>query len=473
MQRDASSCHGRLGAARGARQPAPLHSPPVKLVVLREAARGERRVAVIPPSVPSLTAAGVEVAVETGAGRGALWSDHAYLEAGATVAPAGELLRDADVVTSIRLPSPALLGELRPGATYVGLWSPGAEPEAIRALLAVGASSFSLELLPRITRAQSMDVLSSQATVAGYHGALLAAARLGRFFPMLMTAAGTIPPAKVFVLGAGVAGLQAIATARRLGAVVTGHDVRAAAGGEVESLGARFVGLPAADLAEGEGGYAAAQPEEQLRRQREAIADSVAGSDAVITTAAIPGRRAPVVLTEAMLARLAPGSLVVDLAADSGGNTEVTKPGEEVHVGGATVLGVTNPPGSMPVHASQLYSRNVTTFLVSLVRGGALVEELEDEILESTCVTWKGQLRQQRFAPTAGGEGSRGGAGGSTQGPTAAGGAHAGAVSATRPEAAHGTEPEAAHGTEPGAVRGTEPGATGGTGPGALDGSDR
>lgn len=363
--------------------------PPMRLAVPKEP-HNERRVALVPASVPNLVKAGFEVAVEPGAGEAAGFSDDLYAEQGANLVP--EPWGGASVMVGVRAPVPGRMASLARGAVAVGLFSPGSDLEVVREAAASGAALFSLELLPRITRAQSMDALSSQATVTGYWGTLLAASRLPRFFPMLMTAAGTIPPAKVFVLGAGVAGLQAVATARRLGAVVTAHDVRPAAKGEVESLGARFVELPPAEVVQGQGGYAAEQPADVQRRQREVLAPVVADSDVVIATAAIPGRRSPVVLTAAMVLSMRRGSVVVDLAADGGGNTELTQVGKEVKDGGVVVIGVPNPPGAMPMHASQLYSRNIATFVSALVRDGALAPDLDDEIVAGTCVVMGGQV---------------------------------------------------------------------------------
>lgn len=345
----------------------------------------------------ALVEAGFTVVVEPGAGVAAGHSDREYEAAGAVVEEAP--WRDADLLASVRAPRPEWIESQRPGAVAVGLFSPMAQLETVAAAQRCGVSLFSLELLPRITRAQSMDALSSQATVTGYWGTLVAATRLPRFFPMLMTAAGTIPPAKVLVIGAGVAGLQAIATARRLGAAVTGHDLRPASKTEVESLGAKFLALDSGEVAQGSGGYAAAQPEEVQRRQREVLTPVVGAADVVITTAAIPGRRAPMILTSDMVRSMRPGSVVVDLAADSGGNCELTQLGKEVRIpDGAVVIGVRNPPGGMPMHASQLYSRNVVTFATAVVSEGKLAVDLGDEVLAASCVTSGGEVRHE---PTA------------------------------------------------------------------------
>ncbi|MDA8392782.1 MAG: NAD(P) transhydrogenase subunit alpha [Actinomycetota bacterium] len=366
----------------------------MRLAVPKEP-QNERRVALVPASVPPLVKAGFEVAVEPGCGEAAGFPDDLYADQGAVVA--AEPWAGASVMVGVRAPLPGRMGSLAPGALAVSLFSPASELAVVKEAAEAGVTLFSLELLPRITRAQSMDALSSQATVTGYWGTLLAATRLPRFFPMLMTAAGTIPPAKVFVLGAGVAGLQAIATARRLGAVVTAHDVRPAAKGEVESLGARFVELPPTEVVQGQGGYAAEQPADVQRRQRDVVAPVVAESDVVIATAAIPGRRSPVVVTSEMVRSMKRGSVVVDLAADGGGNTELTRVGKEVRDGGVVVIGVPNPPGAMPMHASQLYSRNIATFVSALVDDGALAPDLDDEIVAGTCVAMGGQVRH---APT-------------------------------------------------------------------------
>jgi NAD(P) transhydrogenase subunit alpha len=367
-------------------------SRPVTVGLLREHAPGERRVALVPAVLGPLTEAGYRVLVEAGAGEAAGFPDPEYQSQGARIASRAEVLAEARVLAGVRAPASDVTDALRPGAVVIGQFSPVLEPELTAALARCRACAFSLELLPRITRAQSMDVLSSQATVTGYRAVLLAAAHLERFFPMLMTAAGTIPPARVFVLGAGVAGLQAVATARRLGAAVTAHDVRKAAKGEVESLGARFVELPELPVVEGKGGYAAEQPADVLARQREAIAPVVADADAVITTAAIPGRRAPLVLTAEMVAAMRPGSVVVDIAADSGGNCELTVAGKQVTRNHVTVIGLSNPASGMAQHASQLFARNMATFLLALLRDGELEPDFGDELIAETCVTREGDV---------------------------------------------------------------------------------
>jgi len=291
----------------------------------------------------------------------------------------------------VQPPSQDEVGALKSGAILISFLQPSAHADVVKALAAQNVTAFSLELVPRISRAQSMDALSSQAGVAGYKAVLIAANRLGKFFPLLITAAGTVTPSRVLVLGAGVAGLQAIATARRLGAVVEAYDVRPAVKDEVKSLGASFVELPL-QAQEGQGGYAAQQSEEFLRRQRELIGDHVAASDVVITTAAVPGRKAPILVTKDMVARMRPGSVIVDLAADTGGNVELTKAGEAVVSGGVTIDGPRNLASSMPVHASQLFSRNVSTLLLSLVKDGQPNIDFNDEIVKGSCLTNAGEL---------------------------------------------------------------------------------
>jgi NAD(P) transhydrogenase subunit alpha len=362
----------------------------MKVAVPAETRRGERRVAMVPEVAARL--AGMEVAVQAGAGTAAHFADDDYRERGATVVgDLASLLAGADLVAKVQPPTPEELASWPEGLTLVSFLQPLAQLEVVAALAERRATAFSLDLLPRISRAQAMDALSSQATVAGYRAALAAAERLPKFFPLLMTAAGTVPPAKVLVIGAGVAGLQAIATARRLGAQVRAYDVRAAAKEEVQSLGATFVELPL-ETQEGAGGYARAQSEEFLAKQRELLTREVAAADVLLTTAAVPGRRAPVLITTAMLEQMTPGSVVIDLAADSGGNCEATRAGEEVQVGGATVVGLSNPPSGMPTHASFLYARNVANFLALLAPEGRLEPDFGDEIVAATCVVRQGEV---------------------------------------------------------------------------------
>jgi len=298
-------------------------------------------------------------------------------------------------VLKVQAPSAAEVELMKKDAVLISFLQPATQGDIIRALAARGVTAFSLELVPRISRAQSMDALSSQASAAGYKAVLMAAGRLGKFFPMLMTAAGTIPPARVLVMGAGVAGLQAIATARRLGAVVSAYDVRPAVKEEVQSLGATFIEL-ALETQEGEGGYAREQSEEFLRKQRELIGEHVAKSDVVITTAAVPGRHAPLLVTGDMVKGMRPGSVIVDLAAETGGNVELTKAGKDVEVGGVTIIGTRNVPSTMPLHASQLYARNVANLLLHLVKDGSIVLDFEDEITKGSCVTHGGEIVNER-----------------------------------------------------------------------------
>jgi NAD(P) transhydrogenase subunit alpha len=355
---------------------------------------------VLPDVVPSLTKAGLSVAVQRGAGRHALASDEAYALAGA------DLVDDVDpaaldVVLHVRPLSPAFAARLSPGTITIGFCSPAAELDGVRALAAGGITSFAMELVPRISRAQSMDALTSQALVAGYRCVLEAAMRLPRFFPLFMTAAGTVPPAKVLVLGAGVAGLQAIATAKRLGAVVSAYDVRPASADEVRSMGGTFVHLDL-EAIEGTGGYARELSADRAVRQQELLAPHVADADVLVTTAAVPGRRAPVLVTAAMLAGMKPGSVVVDLAAESGGNVEGAVPGEDLEVGvpGGSVrlVGMRDAPSTMPVDASRLYAKNVANLLLLMTKEGAVAPDFDDEVVAGTCLTHAGQVRH---GPTA------------------------------------------------------------------------
>jgi len=349
-------------------------------------------VAVIPDVAGRLSSSGVEVVVQEGAGVAAHFPDAAYVDKGATLrAGAGEALAGADLVAKVQAPTPDEVALMPEGATVVSFLQPASQLDTVRALVQRKATAFSLDLLPRISRAQSMDALSSQATVSGYLSALAAAERLPKFFPMFMTAAGTVPPAKVLVLGAGVAGLQAIATARRLGAQVRAYDVRAAAKEEVQSLGAAFVEL-GLETQEGSGGYAREQSEEFLARQRELIGNEVAASDVVITTAAVPGRKAPILVTTAMVEGMAEGSVIVDMAADGGGNCELSEPGKDIEYHGVLVCGLTNPPSAMPTHASFLYSRNVANFLALVVVDGELRPDFDDEIVAGSCVVRAGEV---------------------------------------------------------------------------------
>ena len=366
----------------------------MKIGVPKESLAGERRVALVPEAARGLVKGGLEVGVEAGAGDSAFFSDAVYMDAGAKVTDAATAL-GSDAVLKVQPPTPEEVGRLREGAVLISFLQPATNADVVSALAKQKVSAFSLDLVPRISRAQSMDALSSQAGIAGYKSVLIAANHLPKFFPLLMTAAGTVAPARVLVMGAGVAGLQAIATSRRLGAVVEAYDVRPAVKDEVHSLGATFLELPL-EAQEGTGGYAREQSEDFLRRQRELIGDRVAASDVVITTAAIPGRKAPILVTAEMVRRMRPGSVIVDLAAETGGNCELTKPGEIIQVGGVTIDGTRNLPSTMPVHASQLYSKNVSTLLLLLVKDGALKLDFNDEIVKGACVTYDGAIVNAR-----------------------------------------------------------------------------
>jgi H+-translocating NAD(P) transhydrogenase subunit alpha len=373
----------------------------MRVGVPRETFPRETRVALIPAGVAALKKSGLDVIVESGAGEAAGFPDTAFREQGAPTASRAEVLGSSDILVQVRaLPR---TDALRAGQTVIGFADPLGSPQAVRDFAATGASLLSMELMPRITRAQSMDALSSMATIAGYKGVLLAANALPRMFPMLMTAAGTISAARVFVMGAGVAGLQAISVARRLGAKVEAYDVRPAVKEQVQSLGAKFVELPLESSdAEDKGGYAKAQDESFYRRQREMMLKVVAASDIVITTALIPGKRAPILVTREMVETMAPGSVVVDLAAERGGNCELTVPDEFVSHRGVTILGPSNPPALVPYHASQMYSKNVTTFLLHLLgkegaKQPALTLSTDDEITRETLLTQGGDVVHARI----------------------------------------------------------------------------
>jgi H+-translocating NAD(P) transhydrogenase subunit alpha len=367
----------------------------MKVGVPKETATEERRVALVPDSVGRLAAAGVEVCVEPDAGREAAFLDTAYEEAGAQIV--GDAFAEADILCKVQKPSEQEIARLREGQTLVAFLQPLTSPELVSALAERRVTAFSMDSIPRVTRAQPMDALSSQSTVAGYKAVLLAASHLGKFFPMLTTAAGTIAPARVLVLGAGVAGLQAIATARRLGAVVSAFDVRPVVKEQVESLGATFLELDV-EGAEGVGGYAVALAEDQHEREQELIARHVGESDAVITTALIPGRPAPVLITAEAVRGMRPGSVVVDIAAEAGGNCEATEPGGTVVRDGITIIGETNLAATMPIHASQMYSRNVWTLLDHLITDGELALDFDDEITRETCITHEGRILKEPVA---------------------------------------------------------------------------
>lgn len=364
----------------------------MKVAVPAEVRPGEKRVAATPDSVQRLTRAGLTVIVEAGAGRHAYVSDDELRAAGAEVR-AGDVLTGADAVLHVSPLTSDQASRLRAGCVTVGFGNPSGNAEGITALARAGASAFAVELLPRISRAQSMDALTSQALVAGYRAALVAAERLPAFLPLLMTAAGTVPPARVLVLGAGVAGLQAIATAKRLGAVVEAYDVREASADEVRSMGATFVQLEL-ETAEGEGGYAREMTADRAARQRELLAPYVAKADALITTAAIPGRPAPLLVERSAVEAMRPGSVVVDLAAETGGNVEGSRPGEEVVIGGVTVWGGQDVPSQMPFDASRLYARNVADLLQLMTADGEIAPDWDDEIVAAAWITRDGAVRE-------------------------------------------------------------------------------
>jgi NAD(P) transhydrogenase subunit alpha len=356
----------------------------MKVGVARETAPGERRVALVPETAGKLVAAGFDVVVEPNAGAAASFPDDAYREAGVTLASPW----DADVVVKVRKPDESEIAQMHDGQLLIAFLDPLADPDGIARLDARGVVAFAMESIPRITRAQPMDALSSQATVGGYKSALLAAEYLPRFFPMLMTAAGTVPPAKVLVIGAGVAGLQALATARRLGAVVTGFDVRPVVREQIESLGANWLDLGVTG-AEAEGGYARELTPEEMQAQQQALEARISEFDVVITTAAVPGRAAPKIIPASAVKAMRPGSVIMDLAAETGGNCELTEPGEVVVREDVTLVGITNLPSTMPYHASTLYSRNVQALLLHLAPEGQLNLNWDDEITAGTCVTKK------------------------------------------------------------------------------------
>ena len=370
------------------------------LGILKETAPGETRVALLPESLKALLAQGIEVAVEAGAGISAGAYDAAYQEVGAGVtADRASILAHADLLPVVNAPSAADQAMLKSGAVVIGFLRPLDAPSALATAIALHVTLFSMELVPRISRAQSMDALSSMATIAGYKAIIDAAGILPRLFPMLMTAAGTIPPARVFVIGAGVAGLQAIATARRLGAVVEAYDVRAAAGEQVRSLGAKFLDVDLGGIAtEGGGGYAAELTEEALDRGRDLITRTASHSDVIVTTAQVPGRPAPRLIRRAAIEAMRPGSVLVDLAAPAGGNCELTRPGVTQTLGGVTLMAPMNLPAEVPVHASQLYARNILNFLALIVKKDQIAVDLGDEVLAGACVAHKGSPVNPRVA---------------------------------------------------------------------------
>jgi NAD(P) transhydrogenase subunit alpha len=372
----------------------------MNIVVLRETQAGEARVALMPESVKKLVALKVSVKIESDAGLSAARTDGDYREAGAEVSEdRNDLLAAADILVVVNRPPPEDFSCLRSGAVVLGFLRPLDEPEALLPALNQGLTTFSVELIPRITRAQAMDALSSMATVAGYKAVLLGASQIPRMFPLLMTAAGTVPPARVLVLGAGVAGLQAIATARRLGAVVEGYDVRAAAGEQVRSLGATFLEVDLGGIkTEDAGGYAVELSDEAMDRGRALIAEHAKTADVIITTAQVPGRRAPLLITEVAVNGMKRGSVIIDLAGATGGNCALSKADGTVERNGVTILAPTNLPATVPVHASQLYSRNVTAFLSLLIKEGSLNIDMNDDVVGPSCVTHKGQVVNKRVA---------------------------------------------------------------------------
>lgn len=372
----------------------------MRLAVLKETGPGETRVALLPDAVKLLTAKGLQIVVESGAGVASGHTDEAYFQAGATISDdrAG-LLSSADILPVVNAPSADDQRKIKPGAVAIGFFHPLDDPAALAPAIEAGVTLLALELVPRITRAQAMDALSSMATVAGYKAVILAADTLPRLFPMLMTAAGTIAPARVFVIGAGVAGLQAIATARRLGAVVEAYDVRAAAGEQVRSLGAKFLDVDLGGIStEDKGGYAKELSEEALERGRDLIARTARTADVIITTAQVPGHRAPLLIRSDAVENMRPGTVLVDLAAAAGGNCELTRPGETQHLNGVTLFAPLNLPVTVPGHASQLFSRNITNFIALLIKDGSLHLDMQDEIISGSCVAHNGQIANPRVA---------------------------------------------------------------------------
>lgn len=365
----------------------------MRVAVPKETLEGEKRVALIPDIISKLNKAGLEVVIESGAGVAAEFSDDQFRAAGAIV-QSGDVLSGADVVLSVQPLAPQKISTLKKGAITISFLSPATATENINAAVAAGTTAISLELVPRISRAQSMDALTSQALCAGYKAALVAAEFSPRFFPLLMTAAGTITPANVVVLGAGVAGLQAIATAKRLGAVVSAYDVRPASADEVKSMGAKFITLELEAL-EGSGGYAREMTEDRAAKQRELLTPYISAANVLITTAAVPGRAAPRLVTAEMISQMAPGSVVVDLAAESGGNVEGSKPGEIITTGnGVRIWGGKDVPSQLAYHASMLFSRNVVNLLLLMVKDGQVVPDFSDEIIDAATVTMNGENRK-------------------------------------------------------------------------------
>lgn len=391
-------------APNGATEPVATTAPPPPtaasrptLAVPKETVPNERRVALIPDAVKKYAASGLTVLVQAGAGEGSFFSDGAYTQAGAKIVPdAATLYGQGDLIVKIQKPDPQEIDQMKPGATLIAFLQPMTNLDLVRQLVQRRITAFSMDAIPRTTRAQYMDALSSMATVAGYKAVLLAADHTAKFFPLLTTAAGTIPPAKVLIIGAGVAGLMAIGTARRLGAVVEAYDARAVVKEQVESLGGKFVVIDTgADLA-GAGGYAREATEDILRKQQEGLAARAAKSDIVITTAAVPGRPAPRLIPASTVEQMAPGSVIVDLAAETGGNCELTVPGEIVERHGVTLIGITNLPSTLPVHASQMYSKNIQNLLALMIANdGTYTIDMNDDILNQTIITQDGNILHQ------------------------------------------------------------------------------
>jgi proton-translocating NAD(P)+ transhydrogenase subunit alpha len=377
----------------------------MRIGVPKETAEGERRVALVPEVVGKLTGQGHEVLVQRRAGEGALIPDQAFEDAGATLVDDAAVALGADLVVKVAAPSAEEIVRLGSDSVLIGFLGPLTNGEGVRAIAAAGVTSFAMEAVPRISRAQSMDALSSQANIAGYRSALIGAQELGRFYPMLMTAAGTIRPATVLVLGAGVAGLQAIATARRLGAVVQGFDVRAAVKEQVESLGAKFLEFDVGGDLEGSGGYAKELTAEQQAHQQELMAEAIGKVDVVITTALVPGRRAPILVTEQAVKLMKPGSVIVDLAGEAGGNCELSEPGQTVLRHDVKILAPLNVPSTMAEHASQLYARNIQALLGLMVsEEGELVLDFEDEVIAGACITRGGEIVHEAAKAAAAGD---------------------------------------------------------------------
>ncbi|CAH2573625.1 MAG: Re/Si-specific NAD(P)(+) transhydrogenase subunit alpha [Planktothrix agardhii] len=369
----------------------------MKIGIAKEIQVDERRVALIPDVVARLVKQGVEVWVETGAGERACFSDATYEQVGAKIVDQGTLWGEVDVLLKVGVLEDSEVSQLKSGGVLITFLNPLGNPELVQKLAAQNVTAFSMELIPRTSRAQSMDALSSQANLAGYKAVLIAAAALPKYFPMLTTAAGTIRPAKVLILGAGVAGLQAIATARRLGAIVEGFDIRPEVKEQVQSLGAKFVDVSLEEDTVAEGGYAKEISEKAKERTREVLTQHVAASDVVVTTAQVPGRKAPVLVTEEMVAQMKPGSVIVDLAAEQGGNCECSEAGKDVVKHGVTIIGPINLPASMPIHASEVYAKNISALLGLMINKDKQLEiNFSDDILDGSCVTHNGEIRSGR-----------------------------------------------------------------------------